>query len=106
MTDNGPTWYTATIDYRDGGQWQPVERPFTEVWEGVPDPESVARQIAARYSLNPGGAWRVRVFAGYARFDDLLAELFGGERDQQASAAEPAEAGRVAADRKYGERVG
>ncbi len=87
MAKGGPTWYSVMVDVHDGGQWGPGEAPFTEAWDGVPDPSAVARQIAERYGLEPGGIWQVRVYAGYNRYENLLTALTGEDRDEDAAAS-------------------
>src|SRR5688572_24283685 len=65
------------VDVHDGSQWR-VQMYVDRGVDGVPDPAAVARQVAERYDLEPGGGWQVRVYAGYNRYDNLLTAL-GGE---------------------------
>lgn len=70
-----PTWFSVTVEALDGDQWRMIDRPGTEVAE---DEEELAEYKATSYDLAElGRPWRVRVFAGYNRYDELVAELSG-----------------------------
>jgi hypothetical protein len=69
------TWYSVTIETRDeAGDWIPVEAPCTRVSEM--EAADLAERTAREYCLDEEPRiWRVRVFAGYNRYDNLLHEL-------------------------------
>jgi len=72
------TWYSVTVDAAAGDAWRPLDPPCTEVSEATPD--EIADRRVADYCLDELGApWRVRVYAGYNRYDDLLFERRGSE---------------------------
>lgn len=67
------TWYSVTVDAAVCGVWRPLDPPCTEVSDATPD--EVAERRVRDYGLDEmGTSWRVRVYAGYNRYDDLLLE--------------------------------
>jgi hypothetical protein len=67
------TWYSVTVEAHDGGQWQPVDPPCTQVSESSPK-ELAAELVAAHCLAETDRPWRVRIYAGYNRYEDLLFE--------------------------------
>lgn len=70
------TWYSATVEMLEGGEWRAIDPPCTHV---VETGRALAEQYVADYGLKEEPRpWRVRVYSGYNRYDDLVLELLGG----------------------------
>jgi hypothetical protein len=65
-------WYSVTVEVLEGGEWRPAESPCTQVAEGA---DVLAEQYVSGYGLKESEQpWRVRVYSGYNRYDDLVLE--------------------------------
>jgi hypothetical protein len=73
--NRAPTWYSVTVEADSSGEWRLLDPPCTQVAEDV---DELAEGLVRDYDLDEfDGRWRVRVYAGYNRYDELLVELSG-----------------------------
>ena len=69
-------WYSVTVDVEAAGTWRPLDPPCTQAYEG--DAGELIERVVQNYDLDESsGPWRVRVYAGYDRYDELLVERTG-----------------------------